>query len=613
MKTLETIQNELRELVTQGIDLTLAALKKALKPGTDCHNDLILLEGRYQDVSRQLIQGTIANEDATLEFNKIRKELLDFINGLKETDLPGLVAGGEEGGLPDVYNGEVLYRIPKKMQLGAESECIVRLAFDRKILTHDFEVHVGDVMKDLRISDVMGVELLDPSADKAFTITTLNDSVQFVEKDLVTEWIFCVTPLKEGEFPLVLKISIIEIINGIERKRNEVLKEQVQIVTEVAAEAEPSFVSAGYSWQVTNSQEQRAIAGGAKRVDSPGLPPSSPSPAAPSPAPLPRPSNTTKALGLAFFGKVVAGVAALVIGGVALRPFLVNDNSSTEPGMVDNSPSSTMKKLRSNPSREALEAFRRDNPGSPEAATAMMLLDSIENANWNSALASNDYDKLQDYLNDYPNGIHASEAARWMDDMNRTGEAVVVADSVLVKDGKIKDITQVKPNKPPRNKPRPAKPARDNTSIPKSVPKTNNPGGEPAVKPDPVKPASEDPNKPIHLISAARKPVFKKCDSSNKEKEEKCTNEKIFRFLKSRLQYPEKALQNSVEGVVVVSFVVERDGSITDVKALNDIGGDCAKEAVRLIKQLPKFKPGLNANGNPIRVQYTQSIRFSLK
>lgn len=613
MKTLDTIQNELRELVTQGIDLTLAALKKDLKPGTDCHNDLILLEGRYHDVSRQLIQGTIANEDATLEFNKIRKDLLDFINGLKETDLPGLVAGGGEGGLPDVYNGEVLYRIPKKMQLGAESECIVRLAFDRKILTHDFEVQVGDVMKDLRISDVMGVELLDPSADKAFTITTLNDSVQFVEKDLVTEWIFCVTPLKEGEFPLVLKISIIEIINGIERKRNEVLKEQVQIVTEVAAEAEPSFVSAGYSWQVTNSQEQRAVAGGAKSVDSPGLPPSSPSPAAPSPAPVPRPSNTTKALGLAFFGKVVAGVAALVIGGVALRPFFVNDNSSTDPGLVDNSPSSAMKKLRSNPSREELEAFQRDNPGTPEAATAMMLLDSIENADWSSALASNDYDKMQEYLNQYPNGIHATEAARWMDEMNRTGEAVVLADSTIVNEI-TKDVTSGnKPSKPAQHKPKPAAPIKNKKPAPKPTPKPTKPTVEPAIKTDPVKPVPVDPDKPIHLISAARKPVFKRCDNSNKGKEEKCTNEKIFWFLKNRLDYPEAALQNSVEGTVVVSFVVERNGSITDVKALNDIGGDCAKEAVRLIKQLPKFKPGLNAKGDPIRVQYTQSIRFSLK
>lgn len=612
MKTLEAIQNELRELVTQGIDLTLAALKKDLKPGTDCHNDLILLEGRYHDVSRQLIQGTIANEDATLEFNKIRKDLLDFINGLKETDLPGLVAGGEEGGLPDVYNGEVLYRIPKKMQLGAESECIVRLAFDRKILIHDFEVQVGDVMKDLRISDVMGVELLDPSADKAFTITTLNDSVQFVEKDLVTEWIFCVTPLKEGEFPLVLKISIIEIINGIERKRNEVLKEQVQIVTEVAAEAEPSFVSAGYSWQVTNSQEQRAVAGGAKSVDSPGLPPSSPSPAAPSPAPVPRPSNASKAFGLAFFGKVVAGVAALVIGGVALRPFFVNNDSTIDPGLVDNSPSSSMKKLRSNPSREELEAFRRDNPGTPEAATAMMLLDSIENANWNSALASNDYDRMQEYLNQYPNGIHATEAARWMDEMNRTGEAVVVADSTIVKDI-AKDVTSGnQPAKPPRNKPRPAAPIKDKKPDPKPTPKSTKPA-EPAIKTDPVKPVPVDPDRPIHLISAARKPVFKRCDNSNKGKEEKCTNEKIFWFLKNRLEYPEAALQNSVEGTVVVSFVVERNGSITEVKALNDIGGDCAKEAVRLVKQLPKFKPGLNAKGEPIRVQYTQSIRFSLK
>ncbi len=421
------------------------------------------------------------------------------------------------------------------------------------------------------------------------------------------------TPLKEGEYPLVLKISIIEIINGIERKRNEVLKEQVQIVTEVAAEAAPSFVSAGYSWQVTNSQAQRAVAGGAKGVDSPGLPPSSPSPAAPSPAPMPRSSNTSKALGLAFFGKVVAGVAALVIGGVALRPFFVNDNSSTDPGLVDNSPSSTMKKMRSNPSREALEAFRRDNPGTPEAATAMMLLDSIEYANWNSALASNDYDKMQEYLNQYPNGTHATEAARWMDEMNRTGEAVVLADSAIVNDI-TKDVTSGnQPAKPPRNEPRPAAPKKNKKPAPKPTPKPTQPTVEPVIKTDPVKPVPVDPDKPIKLISAARKPVFKRCDNSNKGKEEKCTNEKIFWYLKNRLEYPDKALQNSIQGTVVVSFVVERDGSITDVKALNDIGGDCAKEAVRLVKQLPKFKPGLNAKGEPIRVQYTQSIRFSLK
>ncbi|MCC6725502.1 MAG: hypothetical protein IT258_13420, partial [Saprospiraceae bacterium] len=90
MKTLQTIQNELRELVVQGNDLVLAALKKMLKPGTDRYKDYLALEGRYQDISRQLLQGVVSNEDATLEFNKIRQSIIDFIDGLLESDLPEL-------------------------------------------------------------------------------------------------------------------------------------------------------------------------------------------------------------------------------------------------------------------------------------------------------------------------------------------------------------------------------------------------------------------------------------------------------------------------------------------------------------------------------------------
>ncbi|MBI1227284.1 MAG: TonB family protein [Bacteroidetes bacterium] len=618
MKTLETIQNELRDLIAQGIDLTLAALKKTLIPGTDRHNDLILLEGRYQDVSRQLLQGIIANEEATLEFNKIRKELLDFINGLKESDIPGMVAASTESGISDVYNGEVIYRIPKKMQLGIESECIVRLAFDRKVILHDFEIHVGDVMKDLRISDVMGVELLDPNADKAFTITTLNDTVQFVEKDLVTEWIFCVTPLKAGEFPLVLKISIIEIINGIERKRNEVLKEQVQIVTEKPADATPDFVSAGYSWHVTNSEEQRAVPlDGVKGIEpQPNIPaPAPPSPSVPPPSPVPMPQapNASKALGLGFIGRVAAAVVVLVIGSIALRPYIFDTNPDINSDVVDNSPAGKLRKLRSNPSRADLEAFIRENPTAAEATTAMMLLDSLEDAAWQSALASNESEKVMDYLNEYPLGKHASEAAQWLDATNRGEEDVATVDSTAV--------IEVVPDEDPHT----PKPARPNVQKqkPKIAPKPTSPNTStkpPVTKPpvekpktDPVKPAPEDPNKPVPMVSAARRPVFKKCNNSNKEKEEKCTEEKIYLYLKNGFSYPQQAMDQSIEGTVVVSFVVERNGSITEVKALNDIGGGCAKEAVRLIKTLPKFKPGLNGNGEPIRVQYTQPVRFSLR
>ncbi len=209
MKTLATIQEELRGFVAQGNDLALAVLKKRLKPNTEKYQVLLALEARYHEVSRQLIQDIITPEAATQVFNKCRESLLEFINNLQAADMPELAVTTSDGsGLADVYNGEVLYRIPKKMAVGVEEECIVRMAFNRQKLLHDFQVQVGDVMKDLRISDVMGVELIDPNGDKAFTITTLNDTVQFLEKDLVNEWIFCVTPIREGVYPLVLSSTL---------------------------------------------------------------------------------------------------------------------------------------------------------------------------------------------------------------------------------------------------------------------------------------------------------------------------------------------------------------------------------------------------------------------
>ncbi len=617
MKTLETIQNELRDLVPQGNDLVLAALKKLLRPGSDCYNNYLALEGRYQDISRQLLQGVVSNEDATLEFNKIRQSIIEFIDNLNDTDIPELSVGAtSEIGMADVYNGEVIYRIPKKMQLGIEVECVIRLAFNRADLIKDFEVQVGDVMKDLRISDVMGVELLDPNSDKAFTITTVHDTVQFVEKDLVTEWIFCVTPLKEGQFPLVLKISIIEIINGIERKRNEVLKEQVEILTQKPTEEELGFTSTGYAWQVTGTDEQRAVPGSSKNVEAvqPHTPPNQPS----------KPGKA--AAGLGFIGKIIAGVATVVIGGVVVYNVTDIGNKSTDfpTELVDDDPE--WKAIRARRNRQELEDFIEKYPGTNVSAEALNLLDTLENEAWETAIAANNVAGLENYLKEYPTGKYANDAAAMINEMNRGDVAAV--DSIKLDIDSIKNQEITKPSEPvvkndktpktptpskktpskpnPKPKPDPVKP----TPKPKPTPA---PSTTDTPKPAPPLPAPTNPNEPVPFMSAARKPVFKKCGDTNKGKEEKCTSEKIFRYLSSRFEYPREAEQKSIQGSIVVSFVVERDGSITEVKALNDIGGGCAQEAVRLIKSLPKFKPGLNAKGNPIRVKYTQPVTFKLE
>ena len=85
----------------------------------------------------------------------------------------------------------------------------------------------------------------------------------------------------------------------------------------------------------------------------------------------------------------------------------------------------------------------------------------------------------------------------------------------------------------------------------------------------------------------------------------------LLAFLQRNIVYPELARENGIEGKVYVTFVVETDGSISNVKVLRDIGGGCGQEAVRVVKLMPKWKPGKQA-GKVVRVQYNLPIYFVL-
>lgn len=89
-------------------------------------------------------------------------------------------------------------------------------------------------------------------------------------------------------------------------------------------------------------------------------------------------------------------------------------------------------------------------------------------------------------------------------------------------------------------------------------------------------------------------------------------NDALFKFLAQNLQYPKIAAENGIQGKVVVSFVVEKDGSLTNVKILRDIGGDCGKEALRLVHSMPRWTPG-KQSGQNIRVLYTMPLTFRLE
>lgn len=83
-------------------------------------------------------------------------------------------------------------------------------------------------------------------------------------------------------------------------------------------------------------------------------------------------------------------------------------------------------------------------------------------------------------------------------------------------------------------------------------------------------------------------------------------------IIRANLKYPDSAKINNIEGRVMVSFIVEKDGSITHVEAMNDPGGGLAEEAVRVVNLLPSFAPAIR-EGRLIRYPYRVPITFSLE
>ncbi|MDE6311375.1 MAG: energy transducer TonB [Muribaculaceae bacterium] len=86
----------------------------------------------------------------------------------------------------------------------------------------------------------------------------------------------------------------------------------------------------------------------------------------------------------------------------------------------------------------------------------------------------------------------------------------------------------------------------------------------------------------------------------------------MYQWLSSNIQYPAVASEEGIQGRVVVEFVVGKDGSITNVKVLRPRHPALDKEAVRVIKSMPKWVPGRN-NGQPVKVTYTLPVTFKLQ
>ncbi|WP_316801114.1 TonB family protein [Pedobacter frigidisoli] len=86
---------------------------------------------------------------------------------------------------------------------------------------------------------------------------------------------------------------------------------------------------------------------------------------------------------------------------------------------------------------------------------------------------------------------------------------------------------------------------------------------------------------------------------------------KFYKYLSGAIKYPPMAQENNVQGKVFLSFVVEKDGKLTDITVTRGLGSGTDEEAIRVLKASPRWNPGIQ-NGKPVRVKYNINVNFTL-
>jgi protein TonB len=88
-------------------------------------------------------------------------------------------------------------------------------------------------------------------------------------------------------------------------------------------------------------------------------------------------------------------------------------------------------------------------------------------------------------------------------------------------------------------------------------------------------------------------------------------DESRLKFLRQNIQYPEEAIRKKIQGVVMTSFIIERDGSVSNIRVISGIGGGCDEEAIRVIRQMPRWEPA-RRNGKVVRIILKMPILFRI-
>ena len=449
---LTELKRRLRQLLPdEGISAVISALKEVLPEVAPKFSSVFQLETRLNMANRDKIRGVLSQEQLELAYNRISADLIEFVDNLQEADFAPAGAAAK--------TGSILYKIPHTMQLERESRCVVRLAFEEEAIIRNIEL-TGAVLKPVRVSEVMEVALVDPNDDPAFEIREVNSTEQFLEKGDFTEWLFYVTPLRTGEYPLALRVSVVEVVAGKDRKKEIVLEETIQVVAESeddGYEETATFQNSGYTFSYS------------AETDAPAAP------AAPAQA-SPAQSDNMRRIGSAML------VLLLLAGGVWAFGPRVRDYFAWRQTTTENT-------------KTAYQEYVRQHPNGRYRLEAELIVDRLD---W-SETAENAADTAAylRYLELHPSGMYEAEARRALDSLRQSGPGG--ASSGLAPDRPLSDSAGAEIVVAPTSGIKPAAPQKRPGRVKKPAAAAPAPGKAPAPvpaapTPEITPPGTEKPN-----------------------------------------------------------------------------------------------------------------------
>ena len=110
-----------------------------------------------------------------------------------------------------------------------------------------------------------------------------------------------------------------------------------------------------------------------------------------------------------------------------------------------------------------------------------------------------------------------------------------------------------------------------------------------------------------------RLPLFTGCDTNLSYEDHKaCADRKMLEYVYGNIKYPARSRENDVEGMALIRFVIEKDGTVNDVDVYRGLNEDISREIRRIVEGMPKWHPG-TVDGEPVRVLFTLPVKFRLE